>query len=203
MPYISKEEDFETTKGEKIKVPMMRISSIDPPEFYYTETDNLQVLRLPYDGDELSMLILLPKGNLEDVEKTLTYQRIRDLKRQLELRPVEVYMPRFKFEKEYTLNEQLISMGMPTAFSDSADFSGMGDTKRLKIGHVIHKAFIEVNEEGTEAAATTAIAMVIQISVQIRKEPVIFRADHPFFFLIEHNKTGAILFLGRIDNPKR
>lgn len=197
----TKDEDFKITAEKKIKVPMMRITGINPPEFNYAETGDLQALELSYDGKELSMLILLPKGRLEDIEKTLNYQRIKDLRKKLDSRPVEIYMPKFKFEKEYPLKSTLIDVGMPTAFSDLADFSGMDGTKMLKIGSVIHKAFVEVNEEGTEAAAATGVVMVTKLSVQERKKPVTFRADHPFIFIIQHNKTCAILFIGRVYEP--
>ncbi len=197
----TKEEDFKITPEKKAKVPMMRITGINPPEFNYSETEDLQAIELPYDGSELSMLILLPKGSLEDVEKTLSYQKIKDLRNRLGKRPVIVYLPRFKFERGYQLKPALIGMDMPTAFSDAADFSGMDGTKKLKIADVIHKAFVEVNEEGTEAAAATGVIMVTKAAVHEIKKPVTFRADHPFIFIIQHNKTGAILFIGRVYEP--
>ncbi|WP_353683656.1 serpin family protein [Thermodesulfovibrio sp. 3907-1M] len=202
---LTKDDDFKVTADKKIKVPMMRMAMKgfnDYPEFNYAETDELQALELPYEGEELSMLILLPKGNLENLEKTLSYEKIEGIKRSLSLRLVELYLPRFKFETEYSLNSVFAEMGMPTAFSNFADFSGMDGTKKLKIDKVIHKAFVEVNEEGTEAAAATAVVMVTKSALNEPKKPVVFRADHPFIFIIQHNKTGAILFIGRVYEPK-
>ncbi|GER92390.1 serpin family protein [hot springs metagenome] len=203
---LTKDEDFKVSTEKKLKVPMMRMAMKgfnDYPEFNYAETDELQAIELPYEGGELSMLILLPKGNLEGIEKTLTYERIEEIKRSLSLRPVDLYLPKFKFETEYSLKPVFSDMGMPTAFSNDADFSGMDGTKKLKIDKVIHKAFVEVNEEGTEAAAATAVIMVTKSAVEEVKKPVIFRADHPFIFIIQHNKTSAILFFGRVHEPKK
>ncbi len=163
---LTKDEDFNITAEKKVKVPMMRMGNIGfnkYPKFKYAETHDLQAIELPYEGEDLSMLILLPKGNLERIEEDLSYEKIEEIKRNLTLRPVELYLPRFKFETEYSLGPVFSGMGMPTAFSNSADFSGMDGTKGLKIDKVIHKAFVEVNEEGTEAAAATAVIMVDKI----------------------------------------
>ncbi|MCX8083614.1 MAG: serpin family protein [Calditerrivibrio sp.] len=207
---LTKDEDFKICESKKIKVPMMSLNKqiinelSDYPEFRYTETEDLQVLELPYEGDDVSMLILLPKGNIKDAEKTFNYDRLKELKKTLSLRPVEVYLPKFKFEKEYQLKSTLMGMGMPAAFSDlSADFSGMDGSTKLKIGNVIHKTFIEVDEEGTEAAGATAVLMIKKTSVKETKKPIIFRADRPFIIIIQHNKTGAIMFIGRVFDPSR
>ncbi len=196
----TKDEDFKISPDKKVKVPMMSLDmkGINFPEFRYVETEDLQALELPYEERELSMLIILPKKSLSDVEKKLNYEMLKSLKQKLEVHPVDVYLPKFKLEKEYPLNGTLISMGMPVAFSNFADFSGMDGTKRLKISDMLHKAFVEVNEEGTEAAAATAVNMVTKVSVDKPKKPFTFRTDHPFIFLIQHNKTGAILFIGRV-----
>ncbi|GAQ94694.1 serpin B [Thermodesulfovibrio aggregans] len=202
---LTKDEDFKVSPNKKVKVPMMTMDMKgfnEYPEFNYTETEDLQAIELPYEGKELSMIILLPKVDLESIEKTLTYERISEIKRKLSMTPVDLYLPRFKFEREYTLKEVFAGMGMPTAFSDDADFSGMDGTKKLKIDDVIHKAFVEVNEEGTEAAAATAVIMLSKASVERTKKPVVFRADHPFIFIIQHNTTGAILFIGKVYEPK-
>lgn len=202
---LTKEEDFMVSPNKKVKVPMMTMDMKgfnEYPEFKYTETDDLQAIELPYEEKELSMLVLLPKRDLESIEKTLTYERISEIKRRLSMTPVDLYLPRFKFETKYTLKDVFAGMGMPTAFSNNADFSGMDGTKRLKIDDVIHKAFLEVNEEGTEAAAATAVIMLSKASVERTKKPVVFRADHPFIFIIQHNTTGAILFIGKVYEPK-
>ena len=109
-------------------------------------------------------------------------------------------MPRFKLTSEFSLGDALSTLGMPLAFSDKADFSGMASQKPLSIGAVIHKAFVEVNEEGTEAAAATAVPMRIQSMPNAYA--AMFRADHPFVFLICERKTRSILFFGRVVNPR-
>ncbi len=201
----TKEEDFKVNSEKRVKVPMMSFGSESTKlkKFKYAETDDMQVLELPYEDNELFMLILLPKTTLSDVEKSLNYENLKQLKAHLRMRPVIAYMPKFKLEAEYRLGETLSKMGMPIAFSNAADFSGMDGTTSLKIGDVIHKAFVDVNEEGTEAAAATAVIMVGKGLGGFSEEPIIFRADHPFIFIIQHNKTGAILFMGRVYEPKR
>jgi serpin B len=174
--------------------------------FNYTETDTLQVLEMPYaqdGGKQLSMFVLLPNGNdLAPLEDSLTVQKLAEWRNSLSSRRVEVYFPKFKLETKYSLPRTLASMGMPTAFTGQADFSGMDGTRNLYIGDVIHQAFVEVNEEGTEAAAATAVIMRL---TAIREEPPIpvFRADHPFLFLIQDNESGNILFIGRVMDPSR
>jgi len=115
---------------------------------------------------------------------------------------VEVFLPRFKVETEFILNDQLIAMGMPDAFDEvKADFSGMSSgSKGLYISKVVHKAFVDVNEEGTEAAAATAVVMALK-SMPPLDMPV-FRADRPFVFIIRDTRTGAILFIGRLSDPR-
>jgi len=165
------------------------------------------MLEMPYSGDELSILFLLPKNdNLTKLEGILSTKNISDWKNDLKKQRVKVYIPKFKFETKYFMADDLKAMGMPLAFSDSADFSGMTATgkKDLKIDEAIHQAFVEVNEEGTEAAAATAVVMVpIAAAPGPHKEPKIpiFRADHPFIFLIQQKSTGDILFIGRVVNP--
>jgi serpin B len=111
-----------------------------------------------------------------------------------------VYIPRFKIESQYSLKDTLSTMGMPTAFSTTADFSGMDGKQDLYISDVIHKAYIEVNEQGTEAAAATGVVMEAA-AVYPEVPPTVFRADHPFLFLIQDNNTGIILFEGVVMDP--
>jgi len=121
----------------------------------------------------------------------------------LKERKIDVYMPKFKFETKYFMREDLDAMGMPTAFSMQADFSGMTGGYDLFISNVIHQAFVEVNEEGTEAAAATAVIMVGITSVGHAPKIPIFRADHPFIFIIQQKETGNILFLGKVNDPNK
>ncbi len=203
-PKLTKEEDFKVTPERSAKVQMMHLAKIE--ELGYFENDQIQILELPYKGRDLSMLILLPKsGDLKTLEESLTTEKLSEWRKGLHEREVKVYIPKFKFETEYFMAKDLAEMGMPTAFTlgidfgEEADFSGMTGNKRLNIDQVIHQAFVEVNEEGTEAAAATAVIM--QECVSIPEEPKIFKADHPFIFIIEQKKTGNILFLGRVNEP--
>ncbi len=197
------ETDFTTPSGKTVKVDMMQRTDEDAV-YEYAETDDLQALRMPYDhesGKELSMLVLLPKENdLSAVKDVLGGSGLETIRNSLKSKQVEVFFPKFKLETKYMLTDTLKAMGMPTAFSAGADFSGMDGKTDLFISDVVHKAFVEVNEEGTEAAAATGV--VIQLTAVIEEEPVpVFRADHPFVFLIQDDETGNILFIGRISNP--
>lgn len=190
------EEDFRISPDKTIKVPMMRLTG-EEVTFNYAETEELQILEMSYDGEELSMLIILPKeDNLKSVEDSLSLERLNELRNALTKQKVDVYIPKFKFETKYFMKEILKKMGMPTAFSN-VDFSGMDGTKELFISDVIHQAFVEVNEEGTEAAAATAVV----VPTAAPMEGTVFRADHPFIFAIQERGTGNILFLGRVVNP--
>jgi len=195
----TKDEDFRISPADTIKVPMMRRTDKNA-KFNYTEDDNLQILEMPYEGNKLSMMVLLPKNdNLSFLESSLTLEKINDWRSKLQEQRVDVFMPKFTFDTKYFMNETLAKMGMPTAFTYYADLSGMDGTQNLFIQKVIHQAFVDVNEEGTEAAAATAVDVGIT-SVKPRTD---FRADHPFIFLIQDKETGNILFFGRVVNPKK
>ena len=178
--------------GQPVDVPMMSQTA----DFNFSYNKTFQALELPYEGDELSMLILLPteSDGLPTLEKDLTLERVNEL--QFNKQEVMVFLPRFKLESTFSLGDTLASMGMPLAFSRQADFSGMTATKELYIGAVVHKAFVEVNEEGTEAAAATAVGM------RLTSMPLQFEANRPFLFLIRENHTGTILFIGRVTDPR-
>ena len=193
----TREEDFTTGSGAKVEVMMMRLTG-EEAKFNYGVTEDVQLLELPYDGGNLSMLVILPKqrSGLTEVEVSLTPEKLSEWRKTLRERRVDVYLPRFKYETKYLMADTLSGMGMPTAFTPAADFSGMDGTTDLYIQQVIHQAFVEVNEECTEAAAATAIVMTLGASMSD-----VFRADHPFIFLIQEKETGAILFMGRVDNP--
>ena len=198
----TEEQNFRVTPNNNVKISMMQRTD-DKAKFNYAETDELQILELPYSGEELSMLILLPKNSgLASLENSLTAKQLSKWKESLKERRVNVFIPKFKFETKYFMAETLQEMGIPTAFSDRADFSGMTGKKDLKIDEVIHQAFVEVNEEGTEAAAATAVSIGI---TSVSPKPIIptFRADHPFIFIIRQKDTGNILFLGRVSNPSK
>ncbi|MCL5773261.1 MAG: serpin family protein [Firmicutes bacterium] len=189
-------DNFRISKSRNAKVQMM---SLTDERFNYGETEELQIIELPYADKELSMLILLPKGdNLKIMEKLLEPKKLNELRSSLLEEKVDVYLPRFKLETKYEMADALKKMGMMTPFSGKADFSGISK-KQLLIDNVIHKAFVEVNEEGTEAAAATGVVMLGAGAIRI---PV-FRADHPFIFIIQETKTGNILFMGRVVDPSK
>ncbi|MBW2987151.1 serpin family protein [Candidatus Woesearchaeota archaeon] len=194
----TKDEDFYVDETKIIKAPTMRLTG-EEAEFNYGETDELQVLELPYEGEDLSMLILLPKEDLASIDSYLAPEALNALKQSMYEQRVDIYIPKFKFETKYMMNEDLKQMGMPTAFSMAADFSGMTGDTSLYISAVIHQAFVEVNEEGTEAAAATGV--VISLKSAMPTQPKVFRADHPFIFMIQQKDTGNILFMGRVNNP--
>jgi len=183
---------FYRLDGSQVKVPMMRMKG----HFPYTEGMNYQAIELPYTGDTLSMAILLPRaGMFEDFEANLSVERLDAILAQLCSEKVQLAMPRFELTSEFSLGETLANLGMPAAFKQGiADFSGMDGTRDLFIGHVAHKAFVSVNEEGTEAAAATGVSMVLSI-------PSMMTIDHPFVFLIRDSETGTILFIGRVLDP--
>ena len=202
----TKEENFRTSNGETVKVQMMRQTDDEGAIFNYAENSNLQILEMPYAGNELSILFLLPKkDNLTKLESRLSTKNISEWKKDLEEQRVKVYIPKFKFETKYLMADDLKEMGVSLAFSNLADFSGMtaSGKKDLEIDEAIHQAFVEVNEEGTEAAAATAVIArpLGGDGPQIRPKIPIFRADHPFIFLIQQKSTGNILFMGRVVNP--
>ena len=168
----------------------------------YSDFPDAQILELPYAGQDVSMLVVLPKkkDGLSELEKNLSQKRLKEWSSSMGKREIIVDTPRFKVTSELRLDQMLASMGMPDAFNHGkADLSGYGWKKdNLFIGVAIHKAYVDVNEEGTEAAAATAVG--IQTTSMPTPTPV-FRADHPFLFMIRHNSTGAILFMGRVANP--
>ena len=193
----TKEAPFTLSDGRKVDVAMMNQTE----KFNYMETESFQALELPYVDDELSMIILLPKefDGLDEFEKTLTAENLSKWMGELRNREVRVSIPKFKMTSQFGLAPVLKSMGMVDAFSANADFSGMNGKRDLLISAVIHKAYVDVNEEGTEAAAATAVTMKLT-SIGPTRIPV-FRANHPFLFLIRDNHSGSILFIGRVMKP--
>jgi len=192
----TKESPFTLISGEEVNVPMMNQTA----EFNYMETEDFQGLELPYVDDELSMIILLPRkaDGLGNLEKLLP-EKFSGWLGELDKRKVIVSVPKFRMTSQFGLADVLRSMGMTDAFSERADFSGMNGKRDLFISAVVHKAYVDVNEEGTEAAAATGVVVGLT-SVRPERIPV-FRADHPFLFLIRDNKSGSILFIGRAMNP--
>lgn len=199
----TKEAPFDTGTGTPVMVDMMERTDEDA-WYAYGETDDLQLLRMPYaneSGQSLSMLVLLPKGtDIAAAEAALGTDALAETIVEMEERKVRVFFPKFSMDLSYSLPKTLAAMGMPTAFSGNADFSGMDGKGNLYISDVIHQATVDVTEEGTEAAAATAVVMRLT-SVEEPVPPVVFRADHPFVFQIEDDDTGAVLFIGRVADP--
>ena len=186
---------FHLLQGGEVTVPMMK-----QEEFLsYAESEGYQAVELPYDGRELSMIILLPQaGNFEAFEKSLDAQQVDAIIKNLKPSQITLTMPRFEFASSFSLREALAAMGMPDAFSGNADFSGMTGNRDLFISDVVHKAFVSVDEAGTEAAAATAVIMRTTALPEVTVEMII---DRPFIFLIRDIKTDAISFVGRVVNP--
>jgi serpin B len=196
---ITRDAEFWLDPDTTVDVPMMS----QEHEFNYVENDQLQVLELPYAGNDLSMTVLLPKKHdgLAELESSLTAHTLRSLVAKSHEQTVTVYLPRFKLTSQFSLQNTLAAMGMPDAFSqNTADFSAMDGNRMLYISAVVHKAFVDVNEEGTEAAAATGVVVSVT-AMPVR--PAVFRADHPFVFLIRDIHSGSILFLGRVVDPTK
>jgi serpin B len=188
---------FYLLDGGQVIVPMMRQTE----SFGYYKGEGYQAIELPYDGDELSMVIMLPaSGDFETFEQGLQAQQVSDIISGLQFTEVALTMPQFKFDSEFSLKDTLAEMGMRDAFSPGdADFSGMTGNLELFISDVVHKAFVAVDEAGTEAAAATAV--IVGATAMPGEPPVEVTIDRPFIFLIRDIETGAILFVGRVLNP--
>jgi serpin B len=160
----------------------------------------LAAIELPYAGNDLSMIAILPDGTAKKFGESISLDKIQRIRAAMRLQEVDVFLPRFKFDTRYIINDALGVMGMPDAFEENlADFSLITGGKDLYISKVIHQAMIDVNEEGSEAAAATAVVMSGKSFGLDLKE--VFRADRPFIFMIVHNTTGSILFMGKLSNP--
>ena len=186
---------FHLLDGGEVTVPMM----MQAESLGYAEGDGYQAVELPYDGRELSMVILLPDtGEFEEFEDSLDADMVDTITNDLIYKEVALTMPKFEFESEFSLADTLAAMGMPVAFTGGADFLGMTGNRDLFIAEVLHKAFVSVDEAGTEAAAATAVVMNLTAAPG---EPFEVALDRPFIFLIRDIETGAILFVGRVVNP--
>jgi serpin B len=166
--------------------------------FKYLEDDSAQVLEMPYAGGQLSMLWVLPKHDLAALEKSLDAGQLQRWQSQLAPRQVDVFVPKFTARADAEMKLTLAAMGMPRVFSSSADLSAMDGSRELSLSEVFHQVFIEVNEEGSEAAAATAAVAVIRSA----RQAAVFRADRPLLFLIQDNSTGLVLFFGRLVDPR-
>ncbi|HTV15530.1 MAG TPA: serpin family protein [Acidobacteriaceae bacterium] len=204
---VTQDEDFYLSASQPVKTPLMHRNG----GYLYYDGGTFQELELPYKsgdkGDELAMVVLLPKDKdgLAALEEQFTAAAAAEWIDRLE--PVErviLTLPRFTMTQQLELSGTLAAMGMPQAFTGSADFSGMTGKREFTISAAIHKAFIDVNEQGTEAAAATSTVMMATAMRMPVPEPppIVFRVDHPFLFMIRDTRTGEILFLGRVEDPR-
>lgn len=190
----TKKDKFKITNDKVINVDMM----FQTNEINYYEDEQNQVIELPYKGETMAMTIILPKesSSIINLANSINYELFTYYNSNLSQHKIKIYIPKFSFTSEYHLEKVLPNMGMPNAFDPiKADFTGMSDG--LSINKVIHKAFIEVNEKGSEAAAVTAVSMTKSIA----PKEIVFKADRPFMILIADKQTGSILFIGSILNP--
>lgn len=190
-------EPFYNAIGRASTVQMMRQQSY----FDYYEDKHIQVVQLPYKGDDLSMLVVLPKLNhklaMQQLAKSLSATKIKQWRSGLVRQEVNLHLPKFKLDARYQMKTLLADMGMPKAFNNGAEFNLYADGPPIKLDEVYHQAVVTVDEKGTEAAAAAgAVGMYVGMSY-----PVEFKADHPFMFVIKDNKTDAILFLGQVNKP--
>jgi serpin B len=194
----TREMPFQVSSSHAVTVPMMQKTG----SFEYTENQHMQVLQLPYAGGNLSMQVILPKRQqgMRGIQGSLP-QAVDEAMRGARVRSVKVLMPRFSITRAFRLDSTLKELGMRDAFTSPADFSGMTGNRDLYISAVVHKAFVAVNEKGTEAAAATAVVYRISADGPVDESPVVFTLDHPFIFVITDNYTGGILFLGRVVDP--
>lgn len=199
--YSTKLDDFWIDKTQKISVPMM--SQTD--HFPYIADALLQAIELSYGDGKYSMVILLPKerDGIGSLEKQLNADLLEKYISDLYQQKVELHSPKFEFNASLSLKEFLLNLGMPLAFQDAADFSGIANNPRgVRLNAAIQKTFIKVDEKETEAAAFSAVGGIAGAAGGTPPPPSpIFRADHPFIFLIRETATNSILFMGRVINP--
>ncbi|GIV65403.1 MAG: serine/threonine protein kinase [Bellilinea sp.] len=193
----TRDAPFTLLDGSRVNVPMMYLAK----DLLYLRGKNYTVVRLPYRDSSMGMTILVPdEGQFVDVEKALTPKLLGEIRSNFSLAAVRLAMPKFKMETSFNLSQTLAEMGMPAAFDRSlADFSGMTGRKDLFISNVVHKAYVDVNEEGTEAAAATAVIMELKAMPMNEVELTI---DRPFLFFIEDQQSGTLLFAGRVVDPR-
>ena len=192
----TKKHDFSVNDSKKIKTDFMNVEDV----FEYADTGDIKILKMPYEGDRLSMLVILPKDtySMESLEESLTVESLEQWQQQLKPLTVQVSIPKFELRTKYNLIEPLMSFGVTSIFSPNDDpLSKMFPGSYAYVSKATQDAFVNVNEEGTEAAAVTVIVGIISL----QPPPPKFVADRPFLFMIQDDESGAILFLGKISNP--
>lgn len=194
---LTENGNFYGLDGEEIEVPMMGLGS--DASFAYYQGEGFQAVALPYVGGQVSMLVLIPdEGNFQAFEDGFSQEILDTVVSEMLYTPVQLTFPKFEFETEISLAKTLAAMGMPEAFSGAADFSGMTGDKDLFISDVFHKAYVGVDEKGTEAAAATAVMMRLTAAPE---NPIELTVDRPFMFAIRDHQTNSVLFMGRVVSP--
>lgn len=192
-------QNFKVTPTKTVKTDMMGQYG---ERFNYFGDDNLQIIELPYKNNRLSMLVMLPKNNLDSIKSILTASKLDEYKSKMSNTEIsELRIPKVKFETDYDLAKNLKSLGIKSVFSKNADLSGINGKKGLFVSEIKHKAYVDIDEQGTEAAAATAITVSDGYSGAAKPDTIDFIADHPYVFLIQDNKSGNILFLGKVSSP--
>ncbi len=192
--------DFNISPEITVETPMMNLS-YGNADLNYISLDNLQILELPYNQNKFSMILILPKDNLDSIETSLTCEMLMELKTQMQMTTLGyVSLPKFEFELQFSMKEILKALGMPSAFDDEdANLSRMTNENNIYLNDVHHRTYLKVDEVGTEAAGVTS-GMITRMGIPDTPLPN-FIADHPFIFLIQEKQTGNILFMGRVTNP--
>jgi serpin B len=193
----TKSERFHLLDGRSVDVPMMHATE----SRRYARAHGFQALEVPYGNDWVVMLLVLPdEDQFEAVERELDFGSVLELTRSARSDEVALALPRFRVESSFALREPLMQIGIKGAFAPAADFTPVSDEPGFALGEVLHKAVVDVDEQGTEAAAATAVLMC-GASLGEPPPPIEFRVDRPFLFLIEDKPTGTILFVGRVLDP--
>lgn len=196
----SEKKLFSLFDGNTVTIDMMH----NKADFAYTEDEHAQIIKLPYKGEALSMMVILPKAKdqaaMHNLSESLSTNQIEQWNKSLVKREVIVDLPKFKLQQSYEMTPLLSKMGMPIAFSSQADFSLFSDQIAIKVDAMVHQAVIEVDETGTKAAAATGV-IIVPMSLGYSTNRIEFTADHPFIFVIKDNATGTILFLGQVNKP--
>ena len=197
---FDKQQTFEDTFYVRGSNPKQQLFMRQTNPFNYYENEQMQAIDLPYKDNELSMIVMLPKEGilLDEIYGELTYEQWINWVSQFNKQEVSITLPKFQMDYSTNLNDPLINLGMPSAFSGKADFSEMVENGGVYIDEVLHKSYIEVNEKGTEAAAATSVEMKETASPVMKAMNV----NRPFFFVIQDNESGIILFMGEVNSPE-
>ncbi|XP_069329077.1 serpin I2 [Eulemur rufifrons] len=191
---------FTKKDGSAVKIPIMKALLRTKYGYFSESSMNYQVLELPYKDDEFSLIIILPAKdmNIEEVEKRITAHHILKWFSEMQEEEVEISLPRFKVEQKIDFKEALYSLNITEIFSGGCDLSGLTDSSEVYVSQIMQKVFFEINEDGSEAAASTGIDIPVIMSLARNQ----FIANHPFLFIMKNNPTESVLFMGRVTNPE-